>query len=142
MIDGSIIQAYSACCRESKQTDLKPLKIQKQSDKKNYTAVDALGNLTRGLLTGDQETDITSAHALIKGMDPEMVTAHKGYNANLRVAAIETKEAQPIILPKSNHIKPWKYHNDLYKNRNLIARFFNRIKPFHRIAMRYEKSDK
>jgi transposase len=31
------------------------------------------------------------------------------------------------------------YDRHLYKDRNLVERFFNRIKQFRRIATRYEK---
>ena len=32
------------------------------------------------------------------------------------------------------------YDNDLYKERNLIERFFNKLKQFRRVATRYDKT--
>ncbi|MBF8274529.1 MAG: transposase, partial [Magnetococcales bacterium] len=60
----------------------------------------------RCLLTPGQEADISQAHALIDGMDADMVIADKGYDANHFIEAIETKGAQPVIPPRSNRINP------------------------------------
>jgi putative transposase len=34
---------------------------------------------------------------------------------------------------------PIEYDNALYKERNLVERFFNRLKQFRRVATRYDK---
>ena len=109
---------------------------------KIHAAVDALGNPLRCLLTGGQEADISQAHLLIKGMSPDMVIADKGYDANHFVEAIEANGAQPVIPPRSNRLTPREYDRHWYKDRNLVERFFNRIKQFRRIATRYEKLDR
>jgi transposase len=101
-----------------------------------------LGNPLKYILTGGQEADITQAHALIEGMDPELVIADKGYDANHFVEAIEAKGAEPVIPPRSNRLNPREYDRHWYKDRNLVERFFNRIKQFRRVATRYEKLDK
>ncbi|KRB67977.1 hypothetical protein ASE07_10015 [Noviherbaspirillum sp. Root189] len=44
-----------------------------------------------------------------------------------------------VIPPKRNRVVQRGYDHHLYKDRNLIERFFNRIKQFRRIATRYEK---
>ncbi|MBF0295906.1 MAG: transposase [Magnetococcales bacterium] len=46
-----------------------------QETSKIHAATDALGNPLQYILTGGQEADITQAHALIEGMDPELVIA-------------------------------------------------------------------
>ncbi|HIJ85505.1 MAG TPA: transposase [Magnetococcales bacterium] len=71
-----------------------------------------------------------------------MVIADKGYDANHFIEAIETKGAQPVIPPRSNRINPRENDRHWYKERNLVERFFNRIKQFRRIATRYEKLDR
>jgi transposase len=86
--------------------------------------------------------DIAQAHALIEGMAPGMVIADKGYDANHFVAVVEAKGAQPDIPPRSNRLTPREYDHHWYKDRNLVERFFNRIKQFRRIATRYEKLDR
>lgn len=109
---------------------------------KIHAVVDALGNPLRHLLTGGQEADISQSHALIEGMSPNRVIADKGYDANHFVEAIEAKGAQPVIPPRSNRLNPREYDHHWYKDRNLVERFFNRIKQFRRIATRYEKLDR
>ena len=47
--------------------------------------------------------------------------------------------AKAVIPPKSNRKQQREFDQDHYKNRNLIERFFCRIKQFRRIATRYEK---
>ena len=45
----------------------------------------------------------------------------------------------PVIPPKSNRITAIDYEHDLYKLREKVERFFNKLKQFRRIATRYEK---
>ena len=46
---------------------------------KIHTAVDALGNPLRCLLSGGQVSDVTHAQALIEGIEADAVLAYKGY---------------------------------------------------------------
>ena len=45
----------------------------------------------------------------------------------------------PVIPPKSNRLVPLDYDKNLYKCREKVERFFNNLKPFRRIATRYEQ---
>ena len=65
--------------------------------------------------------------------------ADKGYDANAFIALVRNQGAVPVIPPRSNRLEQRSYDRHLYKDRNLIERFFNRIKQFRRIATRYEK---
>lgn len=47
----------------------------------------------------------------------------------------------PVVPPKRNRLRPWKYDEILYAKRNCVERFFRRIKGFRRICTRYDKSD-
>ena len=44
-----------------------------------------------------------------------------------------------MIPPKSNRVNPQAYDRELYKQRNLVERFFNKLKHFRRVATRYDK---
>lgn len=68
------------------------------------------------------------------------VIADKGYEANALVEWINARGAIAVIPPRSNRREPREYDRHLYKDRNLIERFLNRIKHFRRIATRYESS--
>ena len=101
--------------------------------------VDALGNPLRFRLTAGQVADIEEAQALIEGFETQAVIGDKGYDADALVACIEASGAQAVIPPRKNRTQQRSYDHDLYKARNLVERFFNRLKQFRRIATRYEK---
>lgn len=102
-------------------------------------AVDALGNPLRVILSAGQIADIDCAAALISNLPSQAVVADKGYDADHFVASIEAAGAVPVIPPRSNRITPREFDRHLYRARNLIERFFARIKHFRRIATRYDK---
>lgn len=65
--------------------------------------------------------------------------ADKGYDADALIERIQSQQAEAIIPPRSNRKHPRDYDRHRYKARNLVERFFNRLKQFRRIATRYEK---
>ena len=101
--------------------------------------VDALGNPLRFRLTAGQVSDIQEAQALIEGFETQAVIGDKGYDADALVARIEGSGAQAVIPPRKNRTEQRSYDHHLYEDRNLVERFFNRLKQFRRIATRYEK---
>ena len=106
---------------------------------KIHAATDALGNPVRLLFGPGQRNDITRAHELINGFEPEAVIADKGYDADhLREVVLENQAAS-VIPSKSNRRTPITYDKALYKERNLVERFFNKLKQFRRVATRYDK---
>ncbi len=76
---------------------------------------------------------------MIEGFQTQAVIADKGYDADAFVARIEASGAQAVIPPRKNRSQQRSYDHDLYKARNLVERFFNRLKQFRCIATRYEK---
>ena len=68
-----------------------------------------------------------------------MLLADKGYDANALRAAIYEQNGWANIPPKTNRKDPICFSPYLYKARNLIERFFNKIKHYRRIATRYDK---
>lgn len=101
--------------------------------------MDALGNPLRLILTGGQEADITQGPALVESIPAGAVIADKGYDSDPFVGAIQTTGAKAIIPPRSNRRTPREYDRERYKARNLVERFFNRLKQFRRLATRYDK---
>jgi transposase len=102
-------------------------------------AVDALGNPLRVILSAGQIADIDHASALIKDLLGQAVVADKGYDADHFVARIEATGAEAVIPPRSNRLAPPNFDRHLYRDRNLIERFFARLMHFRRIATRYDK---
>jgi transposase len=68
-----------------------------------------------------------------------MLLADRGYDADwIRELAIR-KGAWANIPSKSNRNKPICFSPYLYRARNIVERFFNRIKQCRRVATRYDK---
>lgn len=91
------------------------------------------------ILSAGQIADIDHASALIKDLPGQAVVADKGYDADHFVARIEAAGAEAVIPPRSNRLTPRTFDRHLYRDRNLIERFFARLKHFRRIATRYDK---
>lgn len=106
---------------------------------KIHSLVEGLGNLVRWSLTPGQAHDLTCAHQLIEGIKTEAVVADKAFDANALISAIEQSGAKAVIPPMAHRREQRPYDRHQYKHRNLIERFFCRIKHFRRIATRYDK---
>jgi transposase len=106
---------------------------------KIHAAVDALGNPVRLLLTAGQTSEYTQAEALIEGFAAGYILADKGYDSDRFVSAIENRHAVPVIPSKKNRKVSRECDKELYKERNLVERFFQKLKHFRRIATRYER---
>jgi putative transposase len=91
-------------------------------------------------LTPGQKADVTQAEPLLEGYKPAAVIADKAYDSDPLVKTVETKGAEAVIPPKVNRKHPRDYDKYLYKARNLVERFINRIKHYRRVATRYEKT--
>ena len=80
-----------------------------------------------------------AAGALLDGVSAAAVVADKAYDTNALLELIAASGAKAVIPPRVNRLeqRPWDAHQ--YKHRNLIERFFCRLKQFRRIATRYDK---
>ena len=101
--------------------------------------MDALGNPLRVILSAGQIADIDYAAKTIEHLSAQAIIADKGYDADHFIAKIEAAGAQAVIPPRSNRLTQRSFDRHLYRDRNLIERFFARIKHFRRIATRYDK---
>jgi len=106
---------------------------------KIHAASDALGNPVRLIGGPGQENDITRAHELIDGFEATATLADKGYDANHLHEKITGQGSEIVIPPKRNRKVQRPYDTELYKERNLVERFFNKLKQFRRVATRYDK---
>ena len=88
---------------------------------KIHALVDADGRPVARRLTGGQIHDSQEAEALLEAL-PEGATllADTGYD--------------------SNRMQRFAFSGWLYRQRNHVERFFNRIKQFRRVATRYDKT--
>ena len=106
---------------------------------KIHVVVEALGLPLRLIGSPGQRNDITFAHDLVDGIDADVAIADKGYDADHLVSRIAETGTQVVIPPKCNRKVQCSYDAELYKERNRIERFFNKLKQFRRVATRYDK---
>jgi len=109
---------------------------------KIHASVDSLGNPLEMILTGCEKADILQAEELTKGYAMSFVVADKTYDSDKLVKYTQEQGAEAVITPRGNRKNPREYGRYIYKDRNLIERFFNRIKQSRRVATRYEKLDR
>lgn len=83
--------------------------------------------------------DIPEADTLLDEVEPEAFIADKAYDADPFIEKLEERGIPSAIPSKKNRICPRKTRFPIYKKRNIIERFFARLKQFGDIATRYDK---
>lgn len=91
------------------------------------------------MLTPGQAHDLTCAEPLIETVDPEALIGDKAFDADPFIDTLTQREIVPVIPPKANRTTKRACDFALYCERNLIERFFNKLKQFRAIATRYDK---
>lgn len=104
------------------------------------TAVDANGLPLQVMISGGQQHDSLMARALLEGLPSGgMVLADKAYNATEIRTFVSSRGGWANIPPRRNRRDPICFSPYLYRHRNHVERFFNRMKHCRRLATRYEK---
>lgn len=76
---------------------------------------------------------------LLEGLKPRHVIADRAYDAEAFHDIILDAGAIPVIPPRPERRRPHACDWRIYKERNLIERFFAKLKQFRRVATRYDK---
>ena len=94
-------------------------------------------------LTPGQAHDGRNFESLYEHLDPDNVLASaaldKGYDADRIRERLARDGIQAVIPPINTRSKKLPYDKVLYRERNRIERFFNKLKQFRRLATRYDK---
>ena len=98
-----------------------------------------MGSLARFCLTGGEAGDSPEALPLLGELKPGSLSADKAYDTDAILEHLAATGIEAVIPPRSHRLVQRPFDRDLYKNRNLVERFFCRIKQFRRIATRYDK---
>jgi transposase len=143
MIDSTIVRAHPTGCRGAQAkrgADAQGLGRSRGGlSTKIHAATEALGLPLRLIGSPGQRNDIAFAHELVDGLAAEVAIADKGYDADHLIGRIAAAGTEVVIPPRRNRRDQRAYDTHLYKERNRIERFFNRLKQFRRIATRYDK---
>lgn len=106
---------------------------------KVHVAVDGRGRPVRIILSPGQAGDAPQAAALLAGFSPRHLVADAAYDSDAIREAIGRSGGRACIRPNPTRNVPPDYDRQRYRRRNVIERFFGRIKSFRRVATRYEK---
>src|SRR6202790_2089461 len=106
---------------------------------KVHALVDALGNPCNLMLTPGQDHDLTCAQPLLANADPRALIGEKADAPDSLIDALTQRAITPVIPPKANRKVKRDCDFALYCERNLVERFFNKIKHYRAIATRYDK---
>jgi transposase len=107
---------------------------------KIHALVDAEGRPIRIALTPGQAHDTTAAEELLADLKPgTTLLADKAYDSNAIREQAQDQGVWANIPPKSNRKGSFVFSAWLYRYRNLVERFFNKLKQFRGIATRYDK---
>jgi transposase len=106
---------------------------------KIHVIVDALGNPVTVSLTPGQASDLSQAQPLLDEVEPQAFLADKAYDADALIETLEERGITPVIPSKANRLIQRQTDFALYRERNLVERFFCKLKGFRAIATRYDK---
>jgi transposase len=90
-------------------------------------------------LTAGQTHDLIAAPALIAGLKSRHVVADRGYDADAFLDLIRTGGAKAHIPSTRSRLVQRSVNRRIYRQRNLVERYFNKLKHFRRVATRFEK---
>ena len=140
MIDTSVVRVHQhgACTAGNREQHMGRSRGGLTS--KVHAVVDANGLPVRLGLTPGEAHDNRLCPALLAGLHPKaMLLADRGYDAHWIRALVNRRGAWANIPPKRNRKEPVCFSPYLYRARNLVERFFNKIKQCRRVATRYDK---
>ena len=107
---------------------------------KVHVAVDDFGRPLRIDVTGAQTHDSKAFDAFLDwDATPLAIVADKAYGSAAIRQAIDDEGAVAVIPSKFNAKVPIQHDPNLYAMRNLVERFFCRMKDMRRLTTRYEK---
>jgi transposase len=107
---------------------------------KIHALVDANGMPITIKLTEGQAHDGRSAVDMLHQLRADQILlADRAYDSNALRVAVSAQGAWANIRPLAHRTGPLTFSPFLYRYRNLVERFFNKLKHYRAIATRYEK---
>jgi transposase len=109
---------------------------------KIHALVDAEGLPVALMLSEGQAYDGKSAVDMLETVRAgTILLADRAYDSNELRELIAARGAWANIRPMPQRLDPPAFSRWLYKQRNAVERFFNKLKHFRAIATRYDKRD-
>jgi transposase len=98
-----------------------------------------LGNPVELMLSPGQTNDLVCAEPLLGNSDPVALIGDKAYDGDAFINILAKRQITPVIPSHPRRAIPLPCDFVLYCERNLVERFFNKLKHFRAIATRYDK---
>ena len=109
---------------------------------KIHALVDANGlPITLKLTAGQAHDGRSAADMLTEVGDDQVLLADRAYDSDALRQSLADRGAWANIKPMPNRKNIPAFSAFLYRYRNLVERFFNKLKHFRAVATRYEKHD-
>ncbi len=109
---------------------------------KIHAVVDANGLPILLKLAAGQAHDGRTGESMLGLLGPDCVLlADRGYDSDALRAKVGDVGALANIRPLDHRTDPPAFSARVYKHRNRVERFFNRIKHFRAVATRFDKHD-
>ena len=109
---------------------------------KIHAVVDANGNPITLKLSEGQAHDGRSAADLLDTVQAgQILLADRGYDSDVLRSKMAERGAWANIKPMPNRVNVPSFSSWLYRYRNLVERFFGKLKHFPAVATRFEKHD-
>lgn len=87
--------------------------------------------------------DITQAKALIsEDIAAVGVVGDRAYDSNEFASHLERLALEVVVPSRSTRVVPRSINTEVYRRRNVIERWFGRLKQLRRIATRYDKTER
>ena len=142
MIDSSLVRAHRRAAGARKDGN-EPAQLGRSRGgfgMKIHAVVDGNGQPKALGLSRGQAADCTEAEALLAEIEAGMtVIADKAYDTNAILEHIASARARAVIPSKANRMEQRPLEREAYVTRNLVGRFFGKIKEFRRVATRYDR---
>jgi len=107
---------------------------------KIHVVVDERGLPVRLALTAGQASDKATAPGLLQGLPAaSVVIADRGYDWQHLIDLVGQRGGQAHIPTQRDRKVQRSVDPSLYRQRNLVERFFCKLKHFRRVATRYDK---
>ena len=109
---------------------------------KIHALVDANGNPILLKLTEGQAHDGRSAADMLETIgEGQILLADRAYDSDVLRGTLAERGAWANVKPMPNRVNIPAFSSFLYRFRNLVERFFNKLKHFRAVATRFEKHD-
>jgi transposase len=109
---------------------------------KIHAVVDANGNPITLKLSEGQAHDGRSAADMLDTVGPgQTLLADRAYDSDALRQSLANRGALANVKPMPHRVNIPPFSPYLYRFRNLVERFFNKLKHFRAIATRFEKHD-